>query len=166
MAIGIVLDVKMYNLALIKESLLCSIGNIPVGEDLFYLYNPDVLEPLEKKGEKIHCIFNYSKIKINPYLALTQTAMILGSEIDEEYRRKVIFVTDNYDEAYNEQIDVMMQIDESQRFDCEYSFIGIGQQNFYFTKNTENTNLFTIKIDELSDTLNGLFKEGNNGEGQ
>lgn len=164
MAIGVVLDVKLANLAAVKESLLNSVGNIPVGEDLFYLYSPDYIEPLEKKGEKIQCIFNYQKIKTNPYVALTETAMILGAEQDEEYRRKVVFITDQYSESQNEQIDVMLQIDEAQRFDCEYSFIGIGQQDFNLTKNTENTHVITIELDDLDVTLNKIFEEESNGK--
>lgn len=165
MAIGVIIDVKLSEFAAVKESLLNSIGRIPVGEDLFYLYHPDAVEPLEKKGEKIQRIFSSEKIKINPYLALTQTAMILGSEIDEEYRRKVVFVTNQYDESFNEQIDVMLQIDESQRFDCDYSFIGIGQQSFSFSKNIENTHIITLgSPDDLETTLDEIFKEEEHGE--
>jgi hypothetical protein len=164
MAIGVIIDVKLNNLAHVKEALLNSIGNIPVGEDLFYLYHPDDVEPLDKKGHKIQCIFNYEKMKINPYLALTQTAMILGSEVDEEYRRKVIFIADQYNEKYNEQVDVMLQIDESQRLECEYSFIGIGQQKFNFSKNIENTHIITIDLCDLEKTLDKIFEEEQNGE--
>lgn len=165
MAIGVIIDVKLTNLASVKESLLNSISNIPVGEDLFYLFcDSDVDETLDKKGKKIQSIFNYKKIKINPYLALSQTATMLGAEVDEEYRRKVVFIADNYNDIYNEQIDVVLQIDESQRLDCDYSFIGIGQQNFNFSKNTENTHITTIKLDDLGDTLDKIFEEEQNGE--
>ena len=163
LAIGVILDVKSYNLSLIKKSLLNSIGGIAVGEDLFYLYDPDVFETLEKKGEKIQRIFNYKKIKTNPFRALVDTAMILGAEIDEEYRRKVVFITDKYDESNNEQIDIMLQIDESQRFNCEYHFIGIGQQGFDFSKNTDNTNIVTTELNELEIVLDDIFKEETNG---
>ena len=114
---------------------------------------------MEKKGEKIHCIFSYNKIEINPYLALNQTSMILGAEVDEEYRRKVIFITDKHDEKYNEQIGVTLQINKAQRLDCEYFFIGIGQQGFDF--DTKNTILNSL--DELEKTLDGIFSEELNG---
>lgn len=103
-------------------------------------------------------------MKINPYLALTQTAMILGQEIDEEYRRKVVFIADHYSDMYNEQIDVVLQIDESQRLDCDYFFIGIGQQSFNFSKNTESTHIITIELTDLEKTLNKIFEEDKDGE--
>jgi len=164
MAIGVIIDVKLDNLAPVKESLLSSIGNIPVGEDLFYLYDPDVDETMDKKGKKIQSIFNYKKMKINPYASLLQTSMILGQEIDEEYRRKVIFIADQYDESYNEQVDVVLQINESQRLNCDYFFIGIGQQSFNFSKNTESTHIITIELTDLEKTLNKIFEEDKDGE--
>lgn len=163
MAIGIILDVKLYNLAPAKESLLNSIGNIPVGEDLFYLYHPNATTPFEKKGEKIQCIYYYNKIEINPNIALTQTTYILGSERDEEYRRKVIFITDHYDEMYNEQLNIIFKINQVQRFDCKYFFIGIGHQNFEFVGDIKIITLDSPE--EIQKTLNTIFsKEEHSGK--
>lgn len=158
MAIGVIIDVKLYNLAPTKEALLSSIGGIPVGEDLFYLYHPEATVPLEKKGEKIQCIYYYTKEDINQYLALTQTTYILGSERDEEYKRKVIFITDSYNQIHKEQIDVLFEINKAQRFECEYFMIGIGNQNFDFVN--KDIKIITLNsIEELQETLNKIFSE-------
>lgn len=161
MAIGVILDVKLYNLAPSKEALLTSVGNIPVGEDLFYMYCPEAITPLEKKGEKIQSIYYFGDIKINPEMALTQTTYVLGSERDEEYRRKVIFITDRYNKKYDEQISIIFKINEVQRFDCEYYFIGIGQQNFEFN----DINIINLdSIEELQKTLDEIFSEDSYGK--
>ena len=154
MSIGVVMDIKTSNLEKTKTSLLNSIGKIPVGEDLFYLYNPESINMIEKKGEKIKEIYNYKRFRFNPYLALVETSMILGNEIEEEYRRKVIFITDKYDEMYNEQIDVMFQINDSQRFDCKYYFIEINDQNLNFEKCEKIT---VSTPEEIEDKLDEIF---------
>tara|TARA_Y100000034_G_scaffold42710_2_gene52290 strand:+ start:11910 stop:12497 length:588 start_codon:yes stop_codon:yes gene_type:complete len=161
MAIGVILDVKLYNLAPAKESLLNAVGNIPVGEDLFYLYHPEAIYPLEKKGEKIQCIHYYSKVKINVNTALTQSTYVLGSERDEEYRRKIILITDNYDTSYNEQLNVLFKINEAQRFDCEYFFIGIGQQDFEFDAGMKT---IVDSPQEIQNVLDKIFSEEKHGE--
>lgn len=161
MAIGVILDVKLYNLAPAKEALLSSIGNIPVGEDLFYMYCPEATIPLEKKGEKIQSIYYYDKIKINPEIALSQTTYVLGSERDEEYRRKVIFITDKHNKNYDGQISVLFKINEIQRFDCEYFFIGIGHQDFEFN---DITIINLNSVEELQKTLDEIFSEESNGK--
>src|SRR5690606_6127977 len=105
-------------------------------------------------GEQIKKVHSFKQIKINLKEALTQTTYILASEIDEQYRRKVILITDKYNNLYDDQIEILFKINENQRLDCKYYFIGIENQNFGFNHKT-----FNIKVDEIKTTLNNIFSE-------
>lgn len=152
MAIGVIVDVKLHNVAPVKQALIDSVGKIPVGEDLFYMYHPDSAEALEKKGEKIQSIYYFKKFKLNPSVALNDTTYILGAEEHEDYRRKVIYIADHFDENQKEQIDIVLKINEAQRFDCEYYFIGI---NCAIMDSEYRLN----SADELKLTLTDIFEE-------
>jgi len=132
-AIGVVLDISLAHeedgrrrLDKIKEQLVKFIkDHVDDGEDLFYLYHPDVTEILHKNGEEVSAVSNYEtdgwQFSLN--YALKQTLYVVGAE-DPDYHRAVVLITDRIED--NTSIKKFLVLNETNDYGCNFLVYGIG----------------------------------------
>lgn len=132
--LGLVLDISLRFgedgkriLDTVKEQLVSFLREDMDGEDLFYLFHPDILEPVETVGNMVGIVSNY---ETDGWLhdvsyALMQTFLVVASE-DEDYERVVLFVTDRIQE--DKPVRRLLKLEENSQSDCKFIFVGIGSQ--------------------------------------
>jgi len=127
------------------------------GEDLFYLYHPEVWEPVEGVGSAVSVISNYETDGwlINVDYAIRQTFYVVEAE-DEDLEQMVLFVTDRVqDKAPFRKLLLVLR---KQEMNCKFVLIGVGS---HYKKNVleevaENDNFSYIHLDSPSE-LQGVL---------
>jgi hypothetical protein len=134
-AIGIVLDISLSHesdgrrrLDKVKEELVKYIKESVVdGEDVFYLYHPEIIESMIKNGEKVSSVSNYEtdgwQFDLN--YALKQTLYVIGAE-DPDADRMVILITDRLEEIA--PLKKFVTINKKDDYDCDLLVIPIGDR--------------------------------------
>lgn len=133
------------------------------GEDYFYLYNPDIVEPHLLHGDQVCAIGNYNTDgwKMNLNIALRQTLYVLMSQ-DLTHRKYLILVTDRINQ--HKCIEKAFDIDYKEMIDCNFIFIGVGSNydKNCFKKFASLSNVTYFHIDEPEE-LDKCFLKENDG---
>lgn len=161
--LGLVLDISLRFgvsgeriLDTVKKQLIDYLREDMVGEDLFYLFHPDILEPVETVGAMVGIVSNYETDGwlYDVSYALMQTFFVVASE-DEDYERALLFITDRIqDEA---PVRRLLKMEERNQSDCKFIFVGIGSH--YKQKVFDNIPFYHLDDpSELASTLIGEAK--------
>lgn len=161
--LGLVLDISLRFgvsgeriLDTVKKQLIDYLREDMVGEDLFYLFHPDIIEPVETVGAMVGIVSNYETDGwlYDVSYALMQTFFVVASE-DEDYERALLFITDRIqDEA---PVRRLLKMEERNQSDCKFIFVGIGSH--YKQKVFDNIAFYHLDDPgELASTLIGEAK--------
>lgn len=132
--LGLVLDMSLRFgvngeriLDTVKKQLIDYLREDMVGEDLFYLFHPDILEPVETVGAMVGIVSNYETDGwlYDVSYALMQTFLVVASE-DEDYERALLFITDRIQDE--SPVRRLLKMEERSQSDCKFIFVGIGSQ--------------------------------------
>ena len=160
--LGLVLDVSLTVsgdrvLDTVKTQLVNFLRKTMDGEDLFYLYHPEVLDPVETVGNMVSTVGNYETdgwLFDFPY-AMLQTFFVVSIE-DEDYERVVMFITDRIQE--DSAVKKLLKLEERDQSGCKFVFVGIGTR--YNRKVFENigANATYRHIDYPNELLDSLLE--------
>ena len=129
--LGAVLDVSLNEfqgkrtLDIVKNNLVKIVQNIMQGDDLFYLYHPSVIEPVDDIGMAVGAIANYETDGWlqNLRLALCQTYYVMAAE-DLDLEKSLLFITDRIHEST--ELKKVVALEERDEIGCSFLFMGVG----------------------------------------
>lgn len=136
------------------------------GEDLFYLYHPEIFEPTEGVGSAVSSISNYEADGwlINVDYALRQTFYVIDAE-DDDAERMLLFITDRIqgNDPFRRLL-LVIRNHPSNRYvetdlNCKFLLVGVGS---HYNKRAlqdiaeENNNFSYVHIDDPSELLSVL----------
>jgi hypothetical protein len=109
----------------VKSQLIDFLRETMDGEDLFYLYHPDLIEPVETIGKMVSAVANYETDGwlVNVFYALLQTFLVVSVE-DEDYERAILFITDRI--QGDAAIRKLLQLEKRDQSNCKFILVGVG----------------------------------------
>jgi hypothetical protein len=130
--VGVVLDVSLRHhggqrvLDSLKTGLVGIAQGIMQGDDLFYLYHPQIIEPVDDIGVAVGAIGNYETDGWLTDLrhALEQTFYVMAAE-DADLEKAFIYITDRTQD--NRDLKKLMRTEERDQTDCRFILVGVGQ---------------------------------------
>lgn len=129
--LGIVLDISLRHikenrlLDIVKKQLIDFVQVYDNGENLLYLYNPNLVEALTNRGMFISAIGNYETdgVQFNLTDPLKQTLFIIASHQGD---KKLVLITDRIQSNNFYSLSKIEMINKNQNFDIDFEIIGIG----------------------------------------
>ncbi len=150
--LGIVIDCSLKHvdgaraIDSVKKQLIQFVQKYDNGENLFYLYNPNLTEILNQRGLFISVVGNYETdgVEFNLSDPLKQTFFI----IEKHYGiKKLVLITDRLGESNLYSVQKIKNIIARYNPEVEFIVIGLGQNV------SEQANPIMVKVDELCKTL-------------
>ena len=134
--VGVVLDVSLRHsgdrrvLDSVKSGLVEMAQEIMQGDDLFYLYHPEIVESVDDVGVAVCAIGNYETDGwlIDLRHALQQTFYVMAAE-DVDLEKTFVYITDRSQD--NKDLKKLLMLEKRDQTDCRFILIGIGQ---YYNK--------------------------------
>lgn len=160
--VGVVLDVSLRHhegkrvLDSLKTGLVGIAQDIMQGDDLFYLYHPQIVEPVDDIGVAVGAIGNY---QTDGWLmdlrhALQQTFYVMAAE-DADLEKAFLYITDRAQN--NRDLKKLLSLEERDKTDCRFILVGVGQ---YYRKEAmeelESSGVSYFHIDDPRD-LKSVF---------
>ena len=136
-----------------KKQLIDFLRETMDGEDLFYLYHPQILEPIVTIGSMVGEVGNYETDGWHMDLnhALVQTYLVVTAE-DEDYERAIIFITDRcQDDAVFQKI---LRFNDRDQAECQFIFVGIGP---HYSGQTSHS-VVCCHVDDPKDLKDALLR--------
>jgi hypothetical protein len=159
--LGTTLDVSLMHtngrrtLDVVKKELVDFVREVMDGEDLFYLYHPDLVDPVYDVGKMVSAIGNYETDGwvFDLRYALKLTYYVIAGE-DEDAEKMLLFITDRAQDEV--AIDKILTLKKREDSDCRFVFVGIGR---HYCKDLLNRSEVTyIHLDDPAD-LNQILLE-------
>lgn len=96
-------------------------------DDGFYLYHPQLVDVLFKRGEQVSMVANYETdgYKFDLMFALKQTLYVVASE-DADSHKTVCLVTDRFEKGQVSYIKKLQSLNNKDSLDCSILVIGVG----------------------------------------
>lgn len=137
--------------------------------DVLYLYHPDLIDPVSKRGEQYCHISNYNTDgwKFNLIFALKQTLYTIGAASDIDFRRYVLFITDRVTDS--SALEQVLFLNTKDMIDAHFILVGIGSNYCKDVLTVAGLNQLVtyVHIDHPSELTNYIVKETcHGGEGQ
>ena len=159
--LGVTLDISLNHingqrvLDATKKELIDFVRRTMDGEDLFYLYHPDIIDPVFDIGKIVSDIGNYETDGwiFDLRYALKLTYYVVAGQ-DDDAEKMLIFITDRIQDRV--AIEKLIIIKEREQSDCRLVFVGIGEH--YCKKILNIPEAIYIHLDDPSD-LNQVLME-------
>jgi len=144
-------------LSVVKEQLIDFVRNTMEGEDLFYLYHPEIIEPVYDVGKIVSHIGNYETNgwKFDLRQALKLAYYVMAAQ-DEDAEKMLLFVTDRIIDRI--AIKKLLLVEEREQTDCRFVFVGIGTRYDKLALQLTHDQVTYIHLDSASD-LNATLLE-------
>jgi len=165
--LGLVLDLSLRQgpdgkriVDTVKKQLINFLRETMDGEDLFYLYHPEIVDATLTIGSMVGEVGNY---ETNGYQfdlnhALLQTYLVVTAE-DEDYERAIILITDRC--RQHVPITKMLGLDKRDQAGCSYILVGIGSHYFPETLQPKHPAVSYCHIDDPKDLKDVLLNRRN-----
>jgi hypothetical protein len=113
-------------LDVVKKEMVEYVRRLLEGEDLFYLYHPQIFEPTENVGQMVSCIDNYETDGwvFDLGYALKQAFFIVAAE-DEDMEKTIILITDRLQDT--SPITKLLRLERRDQTGCRFVVVSIGQ---------------------------------------
>jgi|GEM_PF-5279654 hypothetical protein len=161
--LGVVFDISLRHqdgqrvLDGVKEGLINFVKETMGPEDVFYLYHPQIVEPVEDAGVFVSAVGNY---ETDGYLidlrhAMEQTSYVMAAE-DEDCERVFMYITDRV--QINNDLKRVIAYERRDQTGCDFLFIGVG--NHYDRKclsALEADNSTYVHLDNASELYSNLM---------
>lgn len=130
--IGLVLDLSLrHDIAgermfdVVKREMGKYLLRVVDGEDLFYLYNTESLQPVQRIGEITAALANYETDgwAFDVTFALKQSLFVLLAE-DEDIAKQLIIVTNRLQDA--SAVEKVLRLQRRDQSECQIVVVGIG----------------------------------------
>lgn len=144
----------------VKKELAQFVADTLEGEDLLYLYHPEIFDSTEGVGSAVSVISNYETDGwlINLDYALRQTFFVIDAE-DEDSERMLLFITDRLQDDVFRKLLLVIRNHSNNRYaetelNCNFLLVGIGS---HYRKRVlqdvadENEKFSYIHIDDPSE---------------
>lgn len=160
--VGVVLDVSLRHqndrrvIDTVKSELVKLAQDIMQGDDLFYLYHPEIYEPVDDIGVAVCAVGNYETDGwlIDLRHAVQQTYFVMAAE-DLDLERAFIFITDRLQD--NKDLQRVLKMEEREQTDCRFIFVGIGPHyRKQALEELQSDNVSYFHIDDPAD-LKSIF---------
>lgn len=121
-------------------------------EDVFYLYHPDVLEPVFSVGEAVAAVMNYETdggLFDHRYALVQSFYILIGQDVSQ---RCLLFVTDRLQDKMIAK--KLVTLRHREQIDAEIILVGIGKQ--YDKEALEVEGALTFHLDDPAELANRL----------
>lgn len=132
--LGLTLDLSLAHTSegsriidVVKRQLIQFVKTTMEGEDLFYLYHPELVDPVFDIGQIVSVIGNYETDGwvFDLRYALKLTYYVVDAQ-DDDAEKMILYVTDRIQDGV--AIDKLMTTMEREDSECNLFFVGIGSR--------------------------------------
>ena len=162
--LGVVLDVSIRPgptgtriIDTVKKQLIDFLRETMDGEDLFYLYHRDIIEPTMTIGSMVGNVGNYETEgwKMDLTNALLQTYFVVAIE-DEDYEKAILLVTDRLSDS--QSMEKIFKLEDKDEIGCKYLLVGIGDHCQSFNDYKNRSDVTCLHVDDPKDLKNALLR--------
>lgn len=160
--LGVTLDISLSHfngkriLDVVKEQLIKFVRNTIDGEDLFFIYDSEELDPVYDIGKIVSEIGNYytdgcvydlrQSFKFMYYLMLVQ---------DDDMKKTLLFITDRITDRF--AVNKIISLEDREESLCDIVFVGIGDNYDKSILETKCNNIKHIHINDPGDLFDVLM---------
>jgi len=127
-------------------------------DDRVYVFHPDLIDIPTTQGLQVASAFYFKPIeRMDVEDALRQTTYMIGYDCPN-MDKHIILITDYYDISKIYKYKKPLLIDKKEDFECQFHFIGIGEQNFEIFSEFNNITYQTIESTQLQKSLQEIIK--------